>query len=729
MSIDVTYRELLLEQILSEILHEGESPSISEIEDRLTAFLETHDVTKPLFVASDFKLPYGQISSAKVFNQSNQNILRDFKVLYKHLFKITDQAINNHNRWRSEVRLIEGRLINLQERLSSLLLINNDISGFINFFQDNFTDNNKIDLEESSVFINPDKGFVTIGTNSIGATRIDLSSLVDKDVEFNILSRQNLISSVSSTGSKTVYAVTDIENFWQELVYMNKPGPVSIELKINLHGKFELSRIDIDLHTSNQNSSLQITPFTSLDNYNFQQLPIDTFTRSVLDKTSFRFPATEAKFIKLVIVKTGFDQIRDNQYLYEFGIDEVSFYRESFESGVESILISKALSLTNPKDNTIEQFSKLVLQVCEDVPENTKIDYSIAVSNEEDFPVSSGVFVPIDPIDRKTTTKPTTLDFGDLNFVTVNGMQISYDSSDISVGNTFTNPARVFKRIDSVSGTSALTSEIQSSSQRYSFVHSNERILNYSILEALEFLPNTLQLWRNTNTKGDTTLVRGIVRGWGFKDPYYNTSVYVGSNNGVEIDFGSQTIIIDEVALTGKITISTGNHLIQVHKNNWKSIDLSSVTDLISLKSADILYPYNHRYLVEGFSYPDSWLLTEEKIYKGFDIVAEFLMKEVSIFDIINNINIADYSKFSIDLDSLDQAAEIDSIINQTKLPVKVFVVKVNENNPDFINELFLLKFKASNSLFKYLRFKAVLSTDDTDLVPILDSYRIKITN
>src|SRR5574343_1501044 len=195
----------------------------------------------------------------------------------------------------------------------------------------------------------------------------------------------------------------------------------------------------------------------------------------------------------------------------------------------------------------------------------------------------------------------------------------------------------------------------------------------------------------------------------------------VTNEAGIEIDFGPHGIVIDEEFVVDRNTITYGKHSVKVYKDYWYTITTAGITTLAQLKIADKLYPYNQRYLVEGFTYPVSWATTEEKIYRGFDTVAEYYMTKVSIFDMLHNVPTNDYSKFAIDLDAADSGA--------SKAVMNVFVVKVDENNADFTNEQFVLKFKSVDTLFKYLRLKAVLSTEDATRAPYLSSYRLKLAS
>jgi hypothetical protein len=724
--IQDTYTELITEKIIREILAEGTSPSVSEILTRLAAFLEGNDLSEPLFISENYTATTDTSSSVALYNSANTTVQQDLLVLFRHLLSVSDQAISNFERWRTEARLLEGRLDDLNERLTSLLLLNQDTAGFFNFVQDNFVDNSKVDLANTTAYVNVEKGLVHLGTNTTGVTRINTSSLIDDDVEFTVLSRNNLVSVNAASGSSTKYVVTDARNYWQERVHTNKPAPVSAELKINLGAATSISRIDLDLHMANQNSTVQITPLYSTDNYNWQQLPISSPTRSVVDKTSFQFAPVSAKWVKFIFTKAGFDQAHKGLYVYEFGVDEIAFYNEAFSASGSSLLLSQPLSVLD-LDGNVEEFSKVVLEVCEEVPDYTSISYAIGVTNSAtDEPAS---YVPIDPLTRTNTTQPTVLDFGDLTAVSLSGVLTSYDPSGAT--SDFINPGQSFTLIQSVSGGTAATVSGLSSAPRYSFLNSNERILDHEVGSGVLIAQNTLEVWRNINLQGSTVKVRGYSNGWGFSDPWYKTTVHVGNADGYQVDFGGETVIIDGSPEAGLVSFDPGRHSVAVHKNNWKVVVTSGVSDLASLKVADMLYPYNHRYLVEGLVYPTSYPTTEEKVYRGFDIVAEHFMKEVSVFDMLNNVAADDYSRFAIDRDTPDASRQIDGApaTADEQGSNSVFVLKVDESNPDFVNEQFLLKFKSANSLFKYLKLKATLSTTETNITPFLDSYRIKLSS
>lgn len=725
--ISDTYSEIILEQIIREMLLAGIAPTVGEITRRYNTFVAANDISKPLFLPASYIAVKGEPASATTYNNALLDIERDLKVLYKELFKVSSQILLDFQRERAEGKLLEGQLDTLQDRITNLLLLSTDAEGFFNFVQDNFTDTSLVDLVNSTTYIDTSKGIITLGTNSIGPTRIDLSYLQDKDILFTVLSRTNLISAIQSEGSRLIDGVSDTTGYWQERIHMSKPGAVSAEFKINLRSTIDLSRLDIVLHSSNQSSAIQITPMYSIDNYNWLNLPLDTFSRSITTNTSFRFTPISAQWIKLILSKSSYDQVSRGQYNYEFGLDSISLFNEGFATiTTGSTFYSQVLSVKGTNDLP-EEFGKVALEVCEEVPTGTSVDYSIAVFNDPNLPIASNNFINIDPLGRSVTVNPTSIDFGDLSPITMSGVVISYNPSSA----IFVNPSQTFSYLSSISGGAPLVQTAVSSDTRYSFLKTNERLLSLSVSPGIQIAQNTLEVWRNVHILGSLTKVRNNIAGWRFEDPYYKTTVEVINAQGFDVDWGSKSVVLDGATISGKVNIPAGAHSLWVHRNSWQFIDLTNVVSLATLKAADQLYPYNHRYIVEGLAYPSIYPITEDKVYRGFDIIAEYRMQEVSVFDLMNNIGSSDYIYFARDLDAGDASLLLDGspATGIDTEPLTVFLVKVDENSSDALDELYTIRLKAVNTSYKYLRLKAVLKTTDPALTPLVDAFRIKVAN
>ena len=90
-------------------------------------------------------------------------------------------------------------------------------------------------------------------------------------------------------------------------------------------------------------------------------------------------------------------------------------------------------------------------------------------------------------------------------------------------------------------------------------------------------------------------------------------------------------------------------------------------------------------------------------------------MERVGLFDLEHNVAQDDYSKFAI----ID-----DSTTNTIS-----FIVKYNNNISDFANENFYISNKTIDNIIDELLLKAIFSTQDKDVSPMLTGYRIKLGN
>ena len=112
----------------------------------------------------------------------------------------------------------------------------------------------------------------------------------------------------------------------------------------------------------------------------------------------------------------------------------------------------------------------------------------------------------------------------------------------------------------------------------------------------------------------------------------------------------------------------------------------------------------------------------------GFDIVAQYFMREVSVFDMMYNVPVDSYEYFARDTDVADASASLDGVVTAKPTSI-VFLTKTDMESGSMTNEDFLLKFKSVTSQTKFVTLKAVLNTLDTEVAPYLDSYRMKVSS
>lgn len=756
MAISDIYATKVLEDIIRGYLEQGTVPTIEQITEDYDAFISTNDIDAPLFDFNDYTVERNESSSASKGTNTFTAIKQDMDILIQAAYQTAQKSTRLFNRWSTKADKIENRIIDMNARIGRLLTITEDTSGFFDSVGDKFTDTSKIDLDLSSnIEINLEQNIVTMSkdTGASGSvTRVFLNDLSQSQSRFSLITNNSkIIRTTKEKNTAGIYAFYDEERFWKNHVYTSeKVTPLLAELTLSLTEAIDVSVIRFKLHSSESNSGTIITPLYSTDGINYNRLPTTETTLETLGTAEFVFPELSATHFKFILEKQGHDLIDGSGfYIYEFGAKEIAFFKEGFSSDSDSkgTMVSKPLSLTD-SDGSLVTFNKVTLDVCESVPNLTKLDYFVAVARDLDGepswltttgfstdPIVGGVdtrlWSPISPTSRDESLAPELLDFASLSDFSREGISLSYDRD----GGGFTSPAQTFNVMTTttvLTGTDeAATNTAGTDNRRYFMPRTSNKILDLQIEKDVNLDLRKIVLWRNVGSKGITPgdtaeQVRGIQKGWEYNAPFYSTVINIENSQGLTIDVGNNPIRIDNVNYTGVIgpnVLSKGTHKVRIHKDYWREVP-PSLTSLSALQAADVLYPYNQKLLIEGYQYDSAW--TEEVKYNGVDRFAGLLCDRVGVFDMIHNIQDTDYSKFALDTDA-PATSTFDDPPNEATPLSYVFLINSNSAVADFMNEEFVLEFNLTDELYSYIALKAELSTESTLIGPVFDEYKIKL--
>jgi hypothetical protein len=743
MSVESIYRSFLTNKLVEAKAKEGVALTSDNVNEYINTTLDALDLSTSQFNGEDFHVSRNENASAVKMNNTFDSIKQDLTVLYKIFLSLGQGTSEDFRRWKREIEVLEKRLVDLENRIDNLLLLASDTEGYHSFFLDSLTDLSYVDLESTDVAVDTESQVVfinpTLSDEQVTTRITTLNNIQNQDVSFKIRTNRGF-KGRNSSGSFTEMFDQDENSFWWTKLYMSENKPVTCELSVKISDEpIDVSSIYLSLHSSGE---VSITPLYSLDNYNFIQLPSDTVSVTTSNQATFGFEVISAKWIKFLLTKQSADDTTyGTVYSFEFGFNEIAFYNEVFTIGESSIFISKPISILGA-NGEVREFSKIALEVCEDVPANTFIRYFVTPGGSSLFSVDSNTkWFPISPLGRINPVFPQVLNLGDIQEEEFGVDETVAVSHDINYEDEdFKNPAKVFNLLSLSSDGSILDEEIEATDVRFVPTETDERILSYQIKDSdysgsgtgdgLTIDEDSVVIFRNVGVKktNESSTVRGVQRGWRFENPYYVTLVEISNPDGISIDFGNEIIVIDNKKQTGVVTLSgktssfDGIHEVRVHKDNWKSVTpgLNSLTDTNGLIAVDSLYPYNHRLLIEGYDYGDGWVNTDDQVYQGVGLFFERRMKKIDLFDFSNNlVQENKYKYFALDRDVTDTHTGGNSA-------TRVFVVKIDVNNPDFINEYFILRFKLVNQRYSYLRFRADFLTNNDLNCPVMGPYKIK---
>ena len=576
MSIESTYKSMLLEEYLKLQLRQGTNLSAVELIEQAEAINETYTFgsdtdtrPQPLFEKEDWKVDKLEEASATKMNDTFVAMIQDLKVAFVEMTNLNDNSIQNFERWQLETDSIRKELIDLEEKIENFLILAQDTEGYHSIISDNFTDTNNILSSGTTALLDIENKTVTMSPNGEG-TNLNLD-IENDNVRFRIRAPILVRNDLPGIQLKNIFD-EDPTRVWHTTLQVASPGTVICELIVQLAEEpVEVTRIQVHTMEAGQSGPVSITPLYSVDDLSYSQLPIDNYTVQVTDTGSFFFPKTKMKYVKFLIAKTGPDPSSSPQsYSYQFGFRSILFQNKSFNSGDlfdPQTLETKWLHVV-AQDGNPERFEKAVLKACEMVPENTKVNYFLATTNDTG---QSPVWNKITPVDRTTEeAAPKILDSGRVTGMAVDGVTIHDNSSDITY---------LYIENDVLTSNSTVDGEARhyplANTDKDGFLNHlmyNQSVGNQKLVDINE---PSLIVWRDVGENGDPSIVD--LTGWRYEAPYWYTVIRTEGSviiniGDAELEQGTGNNGIFNTPETSDIKITAGIKEIRVHKDYFTNI-------------------------------------------------------------------------------------------------------------------------------------------------------------
>lgn len=687
--IDASYRTYLLNQIIGDYLRDGKIPNANQVEADLQSILaDFPDQTNPLlyYKYKNLKVKPAEVSSANKYNQFFDTLKQDMLVLQQECQNNDAEQGYELQRNLQEISMLSSRIKALDHQLNSQLLVNRDTVGYGSYLADNFADASLIDLTQSTARVDLNSHCAVIGPGANTFTLYPTSQLQESNFNLSILSRNGLVRSNPNFKDLANAFSSDNNNWRMQLYYDNCNNNIIVEISLKLSDTpISLNRISfINYGVSNYRTLLET--FTSVDNYNWTLVQTGSPSYYITDTVDLRFPDTQTKWVKFRFTKEHYDLMAGKYFVYEFGIQAVRFFRYSYED-TSAVLISKPLEASTT-------FNQVSLEVCESLPYGTDIQYALSFDE-------GNTFSSISPLGRPGMTQ-SLLQLGQTEKISTPDFNL-----DLATNYHYTDP--------------------------------NLILLSAHLPDNM--IQGSFSLWRNIGTPGYTYPVRNGLSGWGIDGQFYTCTIQVTNTAGFSINLGTTIMNINGVDTSGSIVLLPGIYNIRSNKSYWSHLQhtgqnilyFTRVEDLgngmfqglednvSNAKINDPLYPYNHKFLIEGMDYRYSDV-TQDLVYRGAGLFAETLMTPVSEKDLLYN-------------------ATYDTINYFTQVPVVLptgiqqrCLVRYSPLTSNAGDRFDLEVFKAfyqipTEGAATSVVFKASLSRGDKEVTPQLFSYIIKLAN
>jgi hypothetical protein len=699
----------LLESALLEFVSGGRAPTSGELEEALARKTEEFG----LLTRSSLRLTHPperfSESSASEFTKMIKAVDEDREVLLRSLVQVEELGQTVLSEWAGRASALKARIQKLLARVESLVLLESEAAGYVSFVEDGFFSLENIN-SDTTAYIDTTTGEVVLGVDrsdadpASGGTRVNVS---DATITANIIESGNLVYTSTYDGSDLRNLLLDDLSRWGLEVRTKQPSTfrtsnvfgraVVLEIRIGFPTIKEISKIALLISAASAGAQTVATIQYSENNYTWEKIPAVSNILSGIDNFVFRFPKTKMKAVKILLSKASPDEFKDGIPSYEFGLQQIKFFNEQYlatdSQGAEYVLYSE--NRIPILSGSPVLFGRASLEVCEEVPDGTDIRYELRAYDGSSYTD----WVPVSPLSRGEGGAAV-VDFSAPASYSSDELTTSYDSSlDIESLNIY--------RLD---GDSDLA---------YRFLSPDDTVANFYMAYDSEYLSNLVFLRNISYLDGkypavDKDLKVGDVEcGWGLEgDNIYYCQFEVKNPDGLLIDLGKTQASVDGKRVSGLVRIKSGWHKFSTSRANWyplnSSLFSSAPTTEAELKAGDILYPYNHKYLIEGYNYPANFS-GGDKPYIGADSCCQYLG---------TRIGAQQMGSYGLDL----SVYALDTIGSNTCV-----LLKIDSSRAGYINERVRLRFDRRFGTYESIQLKATLSTSNAVVTPVLAYYRVRV--
>lgn len=674
MAISEDYSDTLKRRAVARFIEENDrSPTRAELIDLVRREKRRYpSVDEVGIVGFDMEKPqYTDVSSVSVENKNRTALFDDMSTISTRLSSLVQLLEDSFRGFQATGRRTKKILTQLENRLDNLLLLQDQGDAFVYGIEEDFRTQEAIDIDRTTASV--ETNYCVMGRT--GYTPIDLER-----VKFSATATAQKGTIGSESSESLDMLRTEDGSYWEHLVYTrSRQGRVSVVLEFEMEEPLYVGDVRIVGNPVSVNQKTTATLFYSLDGQSFVALePVERVFQD--DEMQFNVGIDGVQVIQISLSKNASDAVTatGNQFVTIFSLDTVKIYSDRYVDDKESVLYAGPYEVVDEMGEPV-YFTKATCTACAVIPDDTDISYFLS---------KDGInYVPVDPESRS---------LGVVSFA--NGAKAGSE-----------------KRIDPLRRDGSLE-ESATGLEEVDFL--TEAIINVGVAKAFAPLVPTQSIVIKRNIPTGETVYKAP-SGWFFDadTATYTTTVYVGAPEGRYIDVGHTGITVNGNLLSGRVHLQPGYSVIQTDDGNWSEVP-TGLTSTDAIINADPYYPYNHKYLIEGYPYPDNF--TGNRIYNGVDEYFGALMVYVPP------------EKFNAFEGAPDRSGTGSQdplwwfTIEETD-GNKYFKIKVDKSDASWSLEEYELDWLVQADTSNEIYMKAILSTTDSDLSPILQSFGVRV--
>lgn len=348
-------------KILQKELSEGRYPDLSVVQQMVTERFQHRIAGLPRFQLK--AVSNKAVSNAEDYNDMIKNLHEDLLTSFEEVRHQGDRMMALADYYETEkfrinlaTKKLNRRMELLQDKLENRGLRDVVFDTFNDFVGVDFNGNKKRNIPATNAFIDLRHGWVGLDEIKAGSKKVNLATAHAVVKPISSFDDFVQLSSIDNCLKDT------INESWRHRAVMAEPKAAEISYKIELEEEQEINIISFTPQSARPTT---IVLRTSRDGENYyEHLP-----KEVSSLTEWNFDASVIKFIEFQMTKMEPDFAQGAEYHYYFGAQNISAKSVLFTQ--EGYLISQSHTI----DRVID---KLQLNVDEVIPAGTKIEYFMA---------------------------------------------------------------------------------------------------------------------------------------------------------------------------------------------------------------------------------------------------------------------------------------------------------------------------------------------------------------
>jgi len=657
------YASAIKRRIIQKYLSDNNrSPSPEKLRELISAEIEIRpnldivgfsslDITKPRMNTA---------SSISTENLNRAAIQDDYSVIDQRINDLIETLEDCFRAGKNTINKTSKLISSIESRLNNLLLLKGKANVFAYGIEENFETQDLVDFKTTT-------GTVESRAVSLKRSSRTLIPLDSAKISFSSIGKAGIIGASSNSPISTLKSADG--KFWEyQIITANKTGRVMCVIDLDLKEPAYISDVKVVGTSLSVNSKTHVSLFYSIDGKSFAASSKESLL--ITGDNIFGIGVQDIKRLRIIFSKDVSDDIDGNSFIYLFSLDSIELYSDYYTDKKESVIYLGPYEVYDEQLNPVN-FSLATIEksTCCSVPAGTQVAFFLSKDNENWHSASCSGDIP----------------------------------SIVSFSNL--NPAGSESYIDGTSSASSLTDNILENmdldfgKEAYLNLYINSDFADKVVLQNIYLkrnLPNGQPLY-------------GTEAGWFYKDETgeYSCAFYIESHEGRFIELGNTSAEIDGRPVTGSVFIQAGYHSFKTNRSNWKSVGQGLLT-LNDLKLEDNLYPFNHKLIIEGYSYSNGF--SGEKLYNGMDSYFGVLCKYVSPERFYAEGN-GDLTIYTIE--------KFDGSI--------FFKVKVDPGNFSWKSEDVEIDYLLRSDQTNQLYIKILLTTSDVRFSPRVHSLKVRV--